>query len=579
MDFSTRVKPVQMQQGVSLAEIPASKLRFSKKDCQMKRDASHSGHAELDNGVFDEAYDVIVVGYGFGGGIAAIEAARNGARVLICEKMPQPGGISICSGGAVRCASNADDAFSYLKATNAGTTPDDVLRVLAEGMVSTESYVKWLVSSVPGATLKPMADKKGGNYPFPGWQTFYSAQVQASSAVDLGAMFPNVRTKPSSGAPAMFWVIDSNLRRLGVDARVHTPVKRLIRSATNEILGIVIGTQRGDRRIAARRAVILACGGFEANEEMKRRYWEGKPILTASTRGNTGDGVHMAQAVGADLWHMWHFHGCYAFKHPDPNFPFALRVKRLPDWNPAKKNEADVKMVWIIVDRSGRRYMNESPPYCQDTAHRQMHLVDPETMSYPRNPSYLITDERGRATYPIGDIRTNDHEYSYQWSDDNRKEIELGILKQAATLEQLAEMIGVRASALSSTIDRWNALCDQACDVDFGRPTGTMMRIDTPPYYYGEVFPTVSNTQGGPVHNPKQQIVDTTNAPITRLYAAGELGSSFGHLYLSGGNIAECFVTGWIAGREAAALEPWSAEIQEVRPTQSEMRMDPIGSR
>jgi succinate dehydrogenase/fumarate reductase flavoprotein subunit len=545
----------------------------------MKSAASHPGHAELDNGVFDEAYDVIVVGYGFAGGIAAIEAARQGAKVLICEKMPQPGGISICSGGAVRCAADADDAFSYLKATNAGTTPDDVLRVLADGMVSAESYLRWLVSSVPGATVKPMADKKGGNYPFPGWQTFYSARVQAPAAVDLGAMFPNVRTKPSSGAPAMFWVIDANLERLGVDVRVHTPVKRLIRSSGNEVRGIVAGAPRGDRRIAARHAVILACGGFEANEEMKRRYWEGKPILTASTRGNTGDGVHMAQAVGADLWHMWHFHGCYAFKHPDPDFPFALRVKRLPDWNPAKKDEADVKMVWIVVDRNGRRYMNESPPYCQDTAHRPMHLIDPETMSYPRNPSYLITDERGRTTYPIGDIRTNDHEYGYEWSDDNRKEIELGILHRAATLEQLAEMIGADASALTSTLDRWNALCEQGSDADFGRPPGTMMRIDTPPYYYGEVFPAVSNTQGGPVHNPKQQIVDTTNTPIARLYAAGELGSSFGHLYLSGGNIAECFVTGRIAGREAAALEPWSTKAPETRPARPHIRLDPIESR
>jgi hypothetical protein len=218
-------------------------------------------------------------------------------------------------------------------------------------------------------------------------------------------------------------------------------------------------------------------------------------------------------------------------------------------------------MVWIIVDRGGRRYMNESPPYCQDTAHRPMHLLDPESMSYPRNPSYLITDERGRATYPLGDIRTNDHEFAYDWSDDNRKEIALGILHQAATLEGLAAKIGADAATLTATVGRWNALCDQGADADFGRPRGTMMRIDTRPYCFGEVFPAVSNTQGGPVHNPKQQIVDTSGTPIARLYAAGELGSSFGHLYLSGGNIAECFVTGAVAGREAAALAPWSARL------------------
>ena len=78
--------------------------------------------------------DVIVVGYGFAGGIAAIEAADRGASVLVCEKMPNAGGLSICSGGTIRCASNAEGAFQYLKATNAGRTPDDVLKALADGM-------------------------------------------------------------------------------------------------------------------------------------------------------------------------------------------------------------------------------------------------------------------------------------------------------------------------------------------------------------------------------------------------------------------------------------------------------------
>lgn len=230
-------------------------------------------------------------------------------------------------------------------------------------------------------------------------------------------------------------------------------------------------------------------------------------------------------------------------------------------------------MVWIVVDRGGRRYMNESPPYCQDTAHRPMHFLDPETMSYPRNPSYLITDERGRCTYPLGDVRTNDHEYAYDWSPDNRKEIGLGILRQAASLDELAGMIGAEAMTLKATLERWNALCDQGVDIDFGRPSGTMARIDTSPYCFGEVFPAVSNTQGGPVHNFKQQIVDTTGAPIARLYAAGELGSGFGHLYLSGGNIAECFVTGWIAGREAAALVHWDAKDGEARQARSDMEI------
>jgi succinate dehydrogenase/fumarate reductase flavoprotein subunit len=514
--------------------------------------------AVLDTGCFDEAFDVIVAGYGFAGGIAAIEAADAGASVLVCEKMPNAGGLSICSGGTIRCASDAEGAFQYLKATNAGRTPDDVLKVLADGMTVAEDYIKRLLARVDGAALKPqeMMGKRAGNYPFAGVDSFYNLQVQLAKGYDRAQLFPQVRTRPGSGGPEMFWVINDNIRQRGIAVRKSTPVLRLIRSAANEVRGVVIGVDGGERRIAARRAVVLASGGFEWNEEMKRQYWEGMPVLTASSRGNTGDGIRMAQSLGAELWHMWHFHGCYAFKHPDPDFPFALRVKRLPDWSPARKAAADVAMVWIVVDQTGRRYMNECPPYAQDTGHRPMHHMDPETMRYPRIPSFLITDARGSAAYQLGDIRTNDHEYAYDWSPDNSKELALGILKQAATVAELAHIIDADPTVLAATIARWNALCESGEDSDFGRPRGTMTRLE-PPFIVGEVWPTVSNTQGGPVHDARGRIIDVGGKAIPRLFAAGELGSSFGHLYLSGGNLAECFVTGWITGREAASLTPW----------------------
>lgn len=109
-----------------------------------------------------------------------------------------------------------------------------------------------------------------------------------------------------------------------------------------------------------------------------------------------------------------------------------------------------------------------------------------------------------------------------------------------------------------SSIARWNAQCDKAVDEDFGRPPGSMARIDTPPFYGAHVYALVSNTQGGPVHNVKQEITDVFDKPIPRLYAAGELGSSFGHLYLSGMNISGCSLNGRIAGRNAAALPAWT---------------------
>ena len=119
----------------------------------------------------------------------------------------------------------------------------------------------------------------------------------------------------------------------------------------------------------------------------------------------------------------------------------------------------------------------------------------------------------------------------------------------------LAKAMDVDVDALEASLARWNELCLTKNDVDFGRPSGTMMKIQRPPFYAGEVWPVVSNTQGGPEHDAKQRIIDVEDKPIPRLYAAGEMGSAWGHLYMSGGNLAECLVTGQIAGREAAGLE------------------------
>ena len=86
-----------------------------------------------------------------------------------------------------------------------------------------------------------------------------------------------------------------------------------------------------------------------------------------------------------------------------------------------------------------------------------------------------------------------------------------------------------------------------------------MMPIAEPPFSAAYVWPIVSNTQGGLPHDEEQRVLDAFGAPIPRLYVAGELGSVFGHLYISGGNYSECLVGGRIAGRNAARLTPPSA--------------------
>ena len=201
--------------------------------------------------------------------------------------------------------------------------------------------------------------------------------------------------------------------------------------------------------------------------------------------------------------------------------------------------------------------MNEYPPYLPDVGHRSMQWCDTETQTYPRIPSYMIFDDEGRKLYPVAMPTFNDTEMFYEWSDDNLREVENGILKKAETIEEIALETKIELDILKETVHRWNGLCIKGSDDDFGRPGESMIPIQTPPYYYAKVWPIVSNTHGGPVHDENWQVLDAFGNPIPGLYEAGELGGIFGFLYVAGGNLAECYIGGWTAARHAVKNEPW----------------------
>ncbi|GAB4175651.1 MAG: hypothetical protein OHK0024_12650 [Thalassobaculales bacterium] len=492
--------------------------------------------------------DVVIAGCGFAGAMAAIAAHDAGAVAVILEKMPTIGGISVCSAGGVRYSPDAEAAFAYLSATNAGTTPAPVLRALAAAMPGLPALVREL-AAVNGAVVT--AREAPANYPFPGHDRFGFVYVESVPGFDPAQAFPTVRG--AAAGARLFKVVADNLAARGIRVLTGCAARRLV-MAEGEAAGLL--TDRG--LVKARRGVVLATGGFEAAADLQRQFWPSGPLLSAAVRGNTGDGLRMAQSAGAQLWHMWHLHGSYGFRHPDPAYPFGIRVKRLPDWTPGRPFREDVRMAWILLDRQGRRFMNEYDPYLQDTGHRPFEALDPATQSRPRLPALLLVDEDGRRLYPLGAPTWHDGEvaqrHAFTWSRDNLAEVEAGLLFRADTLEGIAQRFGRDAATLKAAVADWNRACAAGADAAFGRPAASMVPIAKPPFIAAEVWPVVSNTQGGPAHDERQRVLDAHGAPIPRLYEAGEIGSVFGHLYMSGGNIAECFVGGPIAGREAAGL-------------------------
>lgn len=492
--------------------------------------------------------DVIVVGYGYAGAVAALAAADVGADVLLLEKAPTPGGISICSAGGLRIAEDAELALTYLQSTCGGKTPDSVLRTFAEGMTGLADRLRAL-AGINDARVE--ARSSPGNYPLAGAEAFGFAYVEAIPGFDPGDCYPHVRGA-AQGA-MLFKVLEDNVaaRAPQITVALSSPVGRLM-CLDGGVDGVVLAS---GQEIRARSGVVLACGGFEASAELQSQFWAGGPALNAAYKHNTGDGIRMAQAAGAALWHMWHYHGSYGYRLPGTGYPYGVRVKRLPDWQPGPGGDAAEnlpKMAWILLDQDGRRFMNEYEPYVQDTGARPLAAFDPSRQGFPRNPAFLVTDAAGLRLYPLGKPTRNDAEAQYDWSPDNRREIDSGLFRAADDIAALAALIGAEARQLEDSHARWNAACDAGRDCDFGRPPGSLHALLEAPFYVAEVHPIVSNTQGGPEHDSRQRVIDAFGQPIAGLYAAGECGSLFGHLYMSGGNLAECFIGGEIAGRNAA---------------------------
>ena len=520
------------------------------------------------------AYDIIVVGYGFAGGAAAIAGADAGADILLLEKMPDPGGISITAGGGIRTTFDRSAAFDYIRASSAGRTPDDCIAPIADGMVW---LPEWLDSLAGACGAQLAVNESPGNYPLPGYDGLAMLEVAEIPGFDPALAYPNARAlsggtradrggaaaSSTGGGAGVFHIVDSAIgrRRDRIDVRLDSPVLDLVRR-DGEVCAVRARIEGRDLELAARQGVILACGGFESAPDMHRRYWQVDPVLSAACRGNTGDGIRMAQRLGADLWHMWHFHGSYGFRHP-VHPEIGIRMKRLPDWRPAGNgvpSDADVRaaaMAWILVDQDGHRFMNEYPPYVQDTGHRPMETYDPATLRFPRVPCWCVFDDAGRQLYPVGLPVLNDRnpDHHYDWSSDNLKEARNGLLHAASSLRELAEHMGVDPAALEKTVSEWNGAVRAGRD-PLGRPGSSMVSIERPPYFCGQIWPVVSNTQGGPRHDPEQRVLDPFDQAIPGLYVAGELGSIWGSLYTSGCNLAECFITGRIAAEHVASRRP-----------------------
>ena len=469
----------------------------------------------MDNQWDDEA-DVIVVGYGGAGASAAIAAHDAGAKVLIVEK-DRGGGNTKLATRTFISPGNTPAARQHIQALSAGAVDERTVETALQWMERNNDFIRELGGEIeecpPHATFPSL----------PGAETMIRYRVKAND---------NER-----GGESLWNLLSRNVDTRKIRIHRQTAARKLLR-AGDEITGVECEQNGRRMRIRARRAVVLTTGGFEYNEEMKREYLAGYPIFAYGHRGNTGDGIKLAQEAGADLWHMKGVAAPMGFKFPEYESAFIMRM-------PADG--------YILVDQNGRRFCNET-----GLEHYSMWMevtrFDMQALRYSRIPAYVIFDERTCSSGPISSVGHGANR-NYEWSADNRIEIDRGWIASGRNASELAQKLKISGDQLNATLAAYQESCRRGKDSEFGRAPRTL--VDLQGDLYGlPVWPCLLNTQGGPKRNFRGQIVDVWSEPIKRLYGAGELGSIWGFLYQSGGNLGECLGLGRMAGTNAAGETP-----------------------
>lgn len=489
-----------------------------------------TGASRIENGepmTATEAFDIVVVGFGGAGAAAAITAHDLGASVVVLEKAEDGGGSTGVSGGNIRLIKDAEGAVEHFSALVGDGTPRESVAAYVDGL---RDLLDWLAEC--GAELVPHDQ--------------YSDQALAM--VRPGSAFPDVprsdalgsrvqvaRAPGVTGGEAIWEVLSRNVVKRDIPVRYHARVERLCWNDTHDrIVAVEVREGQATRRVEARRGVILACGGFNYGRDIHRDLFGAELPAYSRPNRNTGDGIRLAQDVGASLWHLTAIAARFGYKFPEYEAGFTC--------HPSAQG-------LFVTDQIGRRYFDESG-VDMHAAGRCMLERDSKTGRLLRLPSYLIFDETTRLAGPICRITSGDNR-GFGWSEDNSAEVERGWIRRADTLAELADQLGVPAATLERTAATYNETAVAGGD-EFGRRPEHMEPL-APPFYGVELYPVLLNTQGGPRRSARAEILDVRDRPIPGLYGAGELGSMWGPLYPGAGNLSEALITGQVAVRSALA--------------------------
>jgi succinate dehydrogenase/fumarate reductase flavoprotein subunit len=470
---------------------------------------------------WDLTADVIVAGVGVAGGAAAITAHDLGASVLVLEKEPERscGGNSRVSGNCWFENLDEDAAAAYLVSMSGDRPPSaEIVRVWAAETARNSAWVSDLgvpISLLPGSEPPEFPELAGAD--------------------GYGGM--NV-VGQTWGMSRLWKAVFDGVSRRDIEIRFGCPLADLV-VTDGEVRGVVSTVDGSPTRIRARRAVVLATGGFENNPDMVREFLGVRHSVPWGSPANTGDGIAIARRAGAALWHMDNYMPILGLAAPGWHTGFHVAPQRRG---------------LVLVDAAGRRFANEYPP----GGHGHM-LIDGQYQLFPPPGTFVILDHetlRAGPLFPPID-RTpyswNEIIEGYRWSDGSADEVAGGWLSRAPTPAELGGALGIDGRQLAGTIGQYNAACAAGADPEFGRDPQFLLPLTTPPFYGFACPPLVGYTCGGPRRDEQARVLRPDGSPIPRLYCAGEISSTYSWCMDGGMMIADALAFGRIAGRNAAA--------------------------
>lgn len=473
---------------------------------------------------WDAEFDVVVVGSGFSGISAAIEAKRAGASVVVVEKMSTFGGNSVINGGYM-AVPNSDlqnsegikdsvDLFmkDLLKAGR-GLNHEDLIRTIAE---EAKSAYEFTVSC--GAKFRTRLSHLGGH----SVPRSYYTQIGSGA----GIVKPLQKTAENEGVKMM----------------KRTKLENLIQTYDGRVVGITARTEYQDgnensgklRTFKANKGVVLGSGGFSQDQEFRSAQ---DPRLDASVdstnqKGATAEALSYAFNAGAAPIHVSRIQlgpwACPDEKGFGVGSPFNI--------------DAGFPYGVMVEKESGERFVNE--------------LADRKTRA---DAMLQHTDKKGNPVYPV--IITDSRGAAKASTLD--KALSAGVVKKFGSLKELTDHYGIPYNGVKKTLDAYNRAVAKGNkrDPDFGKPIPSdQKKISSAPFYALQGWPKVHHTMGGLMINTKAQVIQMESDQVLNgLYAAGEVvGGPHGASRLGSCAITDCIVFGRIAGKSAAKNKAWS---------------------